>query len=294
MSPTTIPIVFIHIGDAPPDYAAVAVRQARLWNPFAPIYFLSSVAADYRADENWVLLADIPPTANHQRFRNSTSLDATWRGGFWRSTTERLFILEDWMRWAGVSECIHFENDNMVYVDIAELLPALRNGAGISTTFQGQGATLDQIRMCFSVLYCNSVDAISNFLFTLAARPENTDEMQRGGQYWADTPEECSVLPTAPVDVKLVSENYRSWYENPEFPCLFDASAHGQFLGGEDPRNGSQGPGFVNLDTDFRTDQFLYGWRRELGLRYPTLLDRNGREWRIANLHIHCKRLADF
>jgi hypothetical protein len=290
-----VPIVFIHIGGAPPDYAAVAVRQARRWNPDAPIVFLSSVLGDYGVGEKWVPIADIALTANHAKFRSSTTLNATWRGGFWRSTTERLFILEDWMRSAGVAECIHMENDNMLYTNISELLPALRTGAGISTTFQGQGSTLDQVRMCFSLLYCKSVDALGNFLFTLAGRAEATDEMQRGGQYWFDTPEECSVLPTAPTGVKLVSESFRAWYEDPRFPCLFDASAHGQFLGGEDPRNGPKGPGFVNLDTDFRTDQFLYGWRADaIGRRYPVLMDSGGQEWHIVNLHIHCKRLADF
>jgi hypothetical protein len=92
----------------------------------------------------------------------------------------------------------------------------------------------------------------------------------------------------------MISDTFREWYENPEFSWVFDGAAYGQYLGGEDPRNGTKGPGFVNTDVDFRTDQFLYGWRADAGRRYPTLLDGRGKEWRIANLHIHCKRLADF
>jgi hypothetical protein len=71
--------------------------------------------------------------------------------------------------------------------------------------------------------------------------------------------------------------------------------AYGQYLGGEDPRNGPRGPGFINEDAEFRADQFLYGWKADkAGRRYPVLLDKNGKEWPIANLHIHCKRLEDF
>ena len=290
MSSTNIPIVFIHIGGAPPDYAAVAVRQARLWNPAAPIFFLSSVVAEYGAGEQWLTLADIPKGATRKRFEATTELDATWRGGFWRVTTERLFILEDWMRSAGVEECLHVENDNMLYASVADLVPALRTGHGLSTPFHGSGG--DRPRVCFSVLYCKSVDALANFLFCLASSKVNRDEMMRGGDYWLDTPEECSLLPSTPVGVKLIYETYRSWYENPAFPYIFDAAAHGQFLGGEDPRNGTQGPGFVNLDTDFRTDQFDYEWRTGENGRYP-VINMDG-VWKLANLHIHCKRLAEF
>jgi len=298
MSSKSVPIVFVHIGNAPPEYTRTAVCQARRWNPTSPIYVLSSVAAagGYGADEQWVTISDIPKTESHERFSGNTTLDMTWRNGFWRSTTERLFVLEDWMRFKGISECIHLENDVTLYTDVSMILPLLRSTTrGLSAPFQGQGSTLDQVRMCFSILYCNSVDALSSFLFFLASRSANTDEMQRGGEYWFDTPEDCSVIPTAPIGVTLKSDLFRAWYEHPAFPCVFDASAHGQYLGGEDPRNGPRGTGFVNLDTDFRTDQFLYGWKADSdGRRYPVLLDRNGREWPIANLHIHSKQLERF
>jgi hypothetical protein len=76
---------------------------------------------------------------------------------------------------------------------------------------------------------------------------------------------------------------------------VFDAAAHGQYLGGEDPRNGPRGPGFVNQDAEFRADQFMYTWRKDAAERlYPLIIDKDGKEWPIANLHIHSKRLKDF
>jgi len=233
---------------------------------------------------------------NHQKFLESTKLNSDWRGGFWRATTERLFVLEDWMRWKGIEECLHLENDIMLYIDVSELVPTLRStSAGISTTFQGQGVRQDQIRMCFSLLYCRSVHALSNFVASLVVNNRGTDEMQLSGPYWQDTPEECSVLPTAPTGVTLVSEAFRSWYENPAFSCIFDAAAHGQYLGGIDPIHLRANPSFVNRDTDYRTDQFLYGWAMDSDKRrYPVLMDKAGKVWHIANLHIHCKRLDDF
>jgi len=297
MVSSEIPIVFIHLGNAPPPYLRDAVKQARLWNPTADIVCISSVLPEaYGVGEIWIDVKNIPKGTLRKRFENTTTLDADWRGGFWRLTTERLFILEEWMRWAGVEECCHLENDIMLYRDISTILPILREiTQGLSTTFQGQGSNLDTVRICFSILYCKSADAMERFLFSLASSISGLDEMHRGGQYWLDTPEDCSWLPVAPVGVKLVSETYRRWIEDSRFPCIFDAAAHGQYLGGCDPINGIQGPGFVNMDTDYRVDQFLYGWRKDLfARRYPVLMDKNGQEWPLANLHIHCKELSRF
>jgi len=297
MSSNGIPLVFIHIGDAPPGYVATAIQQARKWNPTCPIVFISSVHTDEEfADEERVLLSRIPMSPNHVKFMDNTKLDSEWRGGFWRATTERLFILEDWMRWKGIKECLHLENDVMLYTDISALVPTLRlTSAGLSTTFQGQGVRQDQIRMCFSILYCRSTDALSNFVASLAVNNRGTDEMQLSGPYWQDNPEECSVLPTAPPGATLVSETFRGWYENTAFPCIFDAAAHGQYLGGIDPIHSGAGVSFVNRDTDYRSDQFLYGWAVDSAQRrYPTLVDKVGKIWPIANLHVHSKRLDDF
>ncbi len=294
-----IPIVFIHIGGEPPEYARIAVQQARRWNPSTEIIFLSSVIPQggYGAGEQWIAVADIPKSSVHLQFEKVTKLDPTWRNGFWKATTERLFILEEWMRFKGVEECFHMENDNMLYTDISELIPVFRaTSNGISATFQGQGREQDRILLCFSVLYCKDVDALTNFLVFLAGNPINKNEMERGGDYWSENQEECSIMPSAPVGVKLVSEEYRSWFEDVRFPCIFDAAAHGQFLGGGDPRNHFyQGPGYMNDDGDFRADQFLYGWKADAeGRRYPVVMAANGKEWKLANLHVHCKRLHNF
>jgi hypothetical protein len=290
-----VPIVFIHIGAAPPPYARIAVEQARRWNPKAPIVFLSSVLQDYGAGETWISIDSIPMSAAHQRFRYATPLE-----GFWKWTTERLFVLEDWMRSAGLEECIHFEYDNMIYQDLSKIVPLLREiSPGLSTTFQGQGRDRKAVRACFSVVYCKAIEALTNFTQFLACTTVNTDEMQLGGMYWDVTPEECSFLPTAPIGVTLESERCRGWLEDSRFSelgAVFDASAYGQYLGGVDPKYHAENtePGFVNPDCDFRADQFEYTWATEDGRRYPTISDKNGRPWKIMNLHIHCKRLHEF
>jgi len=299
MSSTHVPIVFVHIGDAPPEYAKIAVSQARKWNPLNPIVFLSSVcpAGGYGARETWISLTDIPKSVNHAKFCETTILDTSFRNGFWRSTTERLFYLEDWAAWKGVKEFFHIENDNTLYMAIDDMLPTLRKESkGISAPFQGQGPIKNgDARVCFSMLYCNKLEALSDFTYFLAGSRTDRDEMIRGGLHWQDTVDDCSFLPTTPPGSQYVSHTFQNWYENPAFSWVFDAAAYGQYLGGEDARNGPKGPGFVNLDVDFRADQFVYTWRKDAAERlYPLLIDKDGREWPLANLHIHSKALEKF
>ncbi len=287
-----IPLIFIHINSAPPEYARIAVTQARRWNPDTPIIFLASDKPEggYGMDEEWVSIADIPLTPEHKRFQETTLLDATFRKGFWRYTTERLFVLEDWMRWKGVRECLHMEYDNILYRSIEEIAPTLkRESRGLSVTYHGKN------QVCFSILYCNNVEKLTQFLFFLAASRSRTNEMERGGEYWLENMEEYPVLPTVPPGTELTSELYRSWYENPAFPWVFDAAAHGQFMGGDDPRNGGPSGPYVNMHVDYRTDRLKYIWKVDaVCRRFPVIVDNGGKEWPIVNLHIHCKRLEDF
>ena len=302
MTEPPIPIVFIHIWKAPPAYLREAVKQARAWNLGTPIICISSVVESYGYGEEWVSVDDIPLTETHAKFKATTLLPGVeYDGGFWQWTTERLFVLEDWMRWKGIGECFHLENDNMLYQNISEIVPLLRQvSPGLSTTCHGIAAKDGQERACISVLYCSSVEALGRFTFFLAAAPSSIDEMTRGGMYWEDTPDECSYLAIAPMDISLPAEReqYRRLIVDERFAdygMVFEAAAYGQYLGGQDPQHHKDGPGYMNPECLVRADQYEYVWRTDaLGRKYPTITDTGGHVWKIANLHIHCKRLADF
>ena len=65
----------------------------------------------------------------------------------------------------------------MLYQNIEDIIPLLRAvSPGLSTTFQGQGAQRNSLRACFSVMYCCSVDALSNFL---ARRPDQDGQSEQ-------------------------------------------------------------------------------------------------------------------
>jgi hypothetical protein len=83
-----------------------------------------------------------------------------------------------------------------------------------------------------------------------------------------------------------------------EFGSLFDGSSWGQFAGGT-PHGHGPGIAFREhwIGPDLLSGRFVLDWRRDdAGCRLPFVVDRiNGdREWKLNNLHIHCKRIEDF
>ena len=319
MSSSTVPIVFIQVQNAPPSYMRVAIEQARRWNPDIPIFVLSDILSEATAGETWVPIPSIPKSDAHLRFLDKTRDNIfynTFRAGFWRVTTERLFVLEEWMRLTGTIECIHMENDILLYESIATILPKLRETCrGISVTFNGHGserAEYDSPEICFSIMYCSNIKVLES-LCRFLATPSIKNEMRRGGEFWLQNEEVCSFLPTAPPGTVIRLEEYSHWSIMPSWSDgVFDGAAYGQFLGGNDLRNictddkyyalydevagelSTDIVPYVNPSCDFRSDQFTYGWGSDAGRRFPYLLDKEGRKWKIRNLHIHSKRLGDF
>lgn len=284
------PIVFVHLGSLPPpDYAALAVAQARRWNPSTRIVFLTDTmpAKLYGYNEEWIDLSTIEKTPVHERFCQQSVLDCNFREGFWRYTTERLYSLYDWMITADESAVFHLEYDNLLYTAISELSSHLFQEGKLfapALTY-----TIDETRIGFGVCIVHA-EPMLDFLTALAV-PSPINEMERGGEYWRDNEDVCKYLPVCPKGSTLSDEAGRWALEGDE--GVFDCAPYGQILGGIDPRNGPSVPGFVNPESTFRTDQFSYGWEVVDGRRRP-FAELRGKRWPIYNLHVHCKNLEPF
>ncbi len=136
----SIPFILVHIGDNFfPDYAVEAVEQIRTWNPTSDVFFIcdqkyhKSFSSDATPHLHLIDINEIPHSDEHARFSSSTHLDTNFRDGFWRFTTERLFILYDFMKLRDIKGAIHIENDNTVYFsstdpEFRHLLVSLRQG----------------------------------------------------------------------------------------------------------------------------------------------------------------------
>jgi hypothetical protein len=317
------PIFFIHIGDDPeyfPDFIYSAVRQAATWNPFTPIHVILPRCHEYRESimnltrdvqhmvHVWYI-EDLTVSDIHTRFKDETKLEVGgFRSGFWRFTTERLFVLLDAMVMLRVNECVHLENDNLLYVGIDSILPILRQEyPGLAVEPHGT------VRCTAGFLYVQQVSALGALLEHMTEVP-STDEMRSLAIFRENNgPFLIGLLPViSPIDclgasVSMFSSNFFS------FGGLFDAAPHGQYIGGPDPRNKNGGPGFVNSERGlpYRVDDFEYKWRSDsvtnLGRFYIHRLHAISKSvgcnasvgkldefYPLFQLHVHSKELFKF
>jgi hypothetical protein len=314
------PIIFIHIGDDPeffPDYMYFAVRQAAVWNPFSAIYVIiprihehRPVILDLVRDCGSLLqlwfIEDIPLTIIHARFERETTHETSgFRSGFWRFTSERLFVLLDAMVMLGLNESIHLENDNLLYVQIDSILPTLRR------EYPGLAVEPHGSLLCTAgFLYVRNVSVLETLMKYMIDSPNDMQSLAKFQVQEGNL--SIGLLPViAPLDCVGADERFFSNFNS--FRGLFDAAPHGQYIGGVDPRNKIGGPGYVNMETGtpYRVDDFEYEWRfdssTKLGRfyihRFVEVSKSAGcnasagviTEWYpLFQLHIHSKDLHKF
>lgn len=297
-------IVFVHIGGEVPTYTDVAISQARLFNPNARIILVSNTQAlkrlqDLANQENIELYSyeELPKSINHQIYDTRCISSA-----FWRYTSERFLYLSDLMETHALENVFHLENDNMLYCNLETYL------ADFQTYYPGIAATFDNEERCIPgfvwISGCKAMQSLAAY-FAQKAETDLTDMYVMGKYRLEQTSSFIDRLPIIMPDYATVypleslhhhktnnSEAYFNQYEI--FRAIFDAAAIGQFLGGIDPIHENNSPGFINESCLFNPSFLEYQWiPDERGRLVPYAIFQN-RFYRIINLHVHSKRLADF
>jgi hypothetical protein len=300
-------ILFVHIGARLPPWLPTAVRQARVFNE-GPIYVVASGAALRAWDAGAravtpVALEELATSAAHAAFSAASRLDRGFRDGFWTTTTERFFVLEEALRALGLGSVVHLESDVMLYADLAALGPKL------SRVYAGLGVTFDNdVRGVPGFVFIPNVEALARFTTFVARLFEKL-----GADAWRDVNDmtllgRFRTLGRSAVDhLPIVAPGYGAPLRSASglvardpgcysrhadaLGYVFDAAALGQYLGGVDPRNGPSGGGFVNESCLFDPRLVRPELRMDgAGRRVPCIWVGDT-EHRVANLHVHSKDL---
>lgn len=294
---------FVHIGERLPDYLVDAVAQARLFNPNCKIYVMVNEIVKQKLENSFkdmnislVTIESTPLTSEHIIF-NEKYVDNPQQG-FWRFTKERFLYLYDLMHFLNIDTLFHLENDNMLYVNLAEILPVFKQHyPSIGLTLENDG------QVVAGFMYIASVQAmkkLASFFAETADKPRN--DMQLLAAFRA-TVEGGSdnlpiIMPEYTKDHVLISSNKRKG-KNPEAYCkhikqfnsLFDAAGIGLYLGG---RIKIGKAGFINPNSIFNPEDLEYVWEADVQDRkVPFVLYKNSK-YRMNNLHIHSKELSKF
>jgi hypothetical protein len=304
-------IVFVHSGLSLPSYIEYSLKQARLFNPSATIFLLMNERAQNCrinkeiCPENGIqvfFIEALNRSDAHKKFLKETKLDKKWRAGFWMKTTERFFVLDEFMRKFGLKNVIHIENDTMLYFDIYKYLDVFSSYHGIAAPFDCDTRCIP----CF--VYFPDYIASNHLVDFIAKNQESMNDMNDMvmlAYYKNKYPTKIFPLPLLPLSFvkneKLINKLEQSVRNQEEyankflkFYSIFDAASLGQYLGGVDPRNDISIPGFINETCVFDPSVFRYHWiEDEFGRKVP-YIEYDKELFRVNNLHIHSKKLSDF
>lgn len=291
-------LAFVHLGEELPDYLPIALKQARLFNPDIPIYLIANKCAFQKAHNTpktviCICCEDLPQSNAHTMFLKNSQHNNSFRNGFWRKATERLFYVEELMHSHELTNVIHMEYDNMLYVDLHELMPTLKQYSELGIIFDNDSRTIPNF---IFIAQPSSMTHLATYIALQANRAIN--DMHIIALYKNNYPHMVKSLPVIPnsytnfqkkvADPTLYSNNIDS------FQSLFDGAAIGQYLGGIDPRNGHSAPGFINRDAAYDVSHFQFDWQLDEHERNIPYLKYQGEKYRINNLHIHSKKLENF
>lgn len=300
-------VVQVHLGETLPLFVYDQLRQTRLFNPGTAIFLIvkSGTALDRRAlDELGVSVARLEcfrACENHRRFRVFKSLDPRYWKIFWRSASERFFVIESFMKATGLKAVAHLENDVLLYTGLDRLLPVL------SSRYGHIALTMDNDWRCIpGFVYIQDEESLSRMNESVVRIPvwKRFNDMQALGAFMSgEGPPACDSLPVVPAGYRErfgfrsvggeVGEGGFFDRNFAEFGGVFDAAALGQYLGGVAAETTADSRGFVNEAAVYDPRNLGLGWESVDGRMVP-FGSLDGEKFQVFNLHIHSKNLRPF
>ena len=217
-------------------------------------------------------------------FDKKTKLES----GFWANTSKRLFILYSYINKFNKKNCIHIENDYLIYFKATgNLHSSNENGNLHSSNENGIDlenkvwVTIDDGQRCVpGIIFIPDAKKleplIKNYNF------EENDMINMYNFYINNKDTTVSGLPLF-IDYPY----FNKW------KLIFDAASIGQYLGGIDPiHEGGNTPGYINPLLNVDCSKYIFYWKKKEHLFTPTIKIKE-QIYKIAGLHVHSKNLCN-
>lgn len=225
-------------------------------------------------------------------YKNNSGMSRSFRNGFAFYASQRLFLVYSYMKKYNVSQCVHIENDNMIYENLDIIFPG-----SLSYATKVCGVFDSPHRVIPGILYIPSIESFYEILKNYRSQ---LNDMENLGMC-ANVIEKLPILPKIEGYTNsnyVVGLPYTANFSRFGTNHIFDGAAIGQFLGGIDPRNTTEKDtrGFVNETCVVKYNNFEFVWENDdtAPLIYKPYLKIVGNKYPIVNLHIHSKNLAGF
>ena len=276
MAPTSVTVVLTSLVNFQ-EYILNSIRNLQFHGNRHIVVITESAFFPRFAEFSGVELVDATTLHDEFEFSSKSRLDKQFRGGFWHLASARLFILYAYLEKNGLRNCLHIENDVMVYANADTIR---WNPTRMSVVFDSP------TRVIPSVVWIPHPDTLRDVLSQYDPMKNDMENLARF---------DLEHLPIFPDSWTLGVGDFVGTLKDvtekfPTYDYIFDGAAIGQYLGGVDPRNNPNDTrGFVNETCIVKYDGYHVTWSKSK----PYLIVGD-RSYPIFNLHIHSKNLTAF
>jgi len=264
-------LIFVWIGNTLPDWAVISLGIASK-NSNCKVYLLTSNYNE-SLDKHCVQIE-----INSFYDQNNSSFfsdNNEFRDGFWVKTTERFFILHQFVLKYKIESFFHCELDNLIF-NISHLKNKLdKIGVGLFLPKDNKD------RCIASLIYINNINVLNEFCKYVNINPSNlSNDMLLLGDFSKNN-ENVFFLPN---EASFNSFNEINYVDSSETGGIFDAAAIGQYLFGIDPRN-SKFPIFNKfVNENLKYDLSKCTFNISISDNIAMLNELN-----LYNIHVHSK-----
>ena len=271
-----------------PKYLDDCIKQITFTQKNYTIHLIKSRSSDYTNNNCLVVDAEnIPISEKHSHFiKNSKLIKKKFRNYFWRFSTERLYVIDDYLQMQNLKDIIHIETDVLLYQDLELVMPVLRN-------YNFACVRDSNIRVIGSIIFIKNKE-ISKKISSIAN--DYIDENDMVILHHIEKKLNNTLcLPVGIQDIYIKNLRY-----------IFDGASIGQFVGGIDSRNKTRKimslinrikkkfmedaeVSFVNKNSNVNISEWEIKW-----INNKPYKKINDHLIPIINLHIHSKNLKRF
>lgn len=231
-----------------------------------------------------IKLIDVDLLNEEYNFYENTTLDKSFRNGFWTLTSFRFFYIYAFMKKYNINDVIHLENDVLIYYNCDNTLINIFDKNHIYLPFD------TFTRNIAGIMYIPNIEIFKIIL-------DNYDFTKNDMENFYYIKNNVGFIKTLPIfkNNENLSNEQMFVSENSDiFPYIFDAAAIGQYLGGVDPKNqNGNTKGFVNETCVIKYNNYKIWFENINETKKPFILIED-RVIPIFNLHIHSKNLKEF
>lgn len=273
--------IYIHLGGDLPSHAELTIRHNAKFSK-SPIFLLTEKTVNLDSPNVKSITVQSLNSHKVKALRSYNYLE-----GFWLYTFERLFILEEFMNQFAITDCVHIENDVLIYSE--PQFEKYRNlfSNRIALNLIGERYAT----FAYSYITLSSLTMLTqDLLFLLSLGKEEINERTQGemlnemtcvSYLFREKRKYLDFFPIMPEGE--FSKNYS------ELGFLYDAASYGQFLDGTPGTLGQAYRGDHHYVGRYLNDSDRINFKNG-----KPILIKNKKEFPLFNLHIHSKRIGFF